>query len=142
MHTQKSGLIFSKGIDRLCANEVKATLGITLEHQSFTYLGESLGLSKHATCTGVLLHNRISTRVNRWRDCALSLAGRGTLLQAVRTAIPQYWVGLNLLPKKYSSSISASQSAFLWLGSSPRRAWTPISWCTVAKPVIDGGLGI
>lgn len=31
---------------------------------------------------------------------------------------------------------------FLWKGFTDRISWTPVSWKTITKPVVDGGLGV
>lgn len=70
------------------------------------------------------------------------LAGRKVLLQSVFTAIPQYWVGTNILQKNSAAKISSSQTTFLWMGQNDYKGWTPVAWKYVTAPRVDGGLGV
>lgn len=142
LNTRKSTIIFSAATDHRTTRDIKSALRITTVSSSFTYLGETVGIKLAGSKEAATLRDRIQKRIQLWRGQALSLARRRTLLRAVLTAIPLYWMGFKLMAKKDKKSIIPAQLNFLWRGSTDRTLWTTVAWKTITKPVMDGGLGI
>lgn len=69
-------------------------------------------------------------------------AGRLILTQFVTTMIPNYSMQCLALPAKVLSSIDRLSRNFLWGSSESRKKLHLVSWKKIAKPKMDGGLGI
>lgn len=74
--------------------------------------------------------------------CALSLAGRTTLIRVVATAMPLYSVSIFLLPKGWCEDIDKMLKDFWWgFSAHKRHNFTPKAWDSICLPKERGGLG-
>ena len=78
-----------------------------------------------------------------WGGFWLTTGGKITLIKSVLTTLPTYQASLMLSPKAISDHISSLMRNFLWKGGHGNdNRFHLISWDTVKRPLIEGGLQI
>ena len=90
----------------------------------------------------MMLRKKLS-KIAGWKMCALSQAGRITLIKAVATAIPLYCMSTFSLPKGWCEDIEQLLKDFLWgFPSRKKKNFTPKAWDSICLPKALGGLGV
>lgn len=69
------------------------------------YLGVLVGVGKRKKTVFAYIRDRVWQRIQSWRGRALSKAGKELLLKSIAQSIPNYVMGLCLLPIELSTSI-------------------------------------
>lgn len=77
-----------------------------------------------------------------WKRRFLSLAGRLTLIKAVLSSLPVYYLSLFKMPEGVAKELDKIQAAFLWGGSVIKSKIHMVKWFEVTRSIIKGGLGI
>lgn len=77
-----------------------------------------------------------------WKKKLLSFARRLTLVKAVTSALPVYYLSLFKMPVGVAEEFDRLQASFLWGGSELKRKIYMIKWEELSKRVDRGGLGI
>lgn len=72
----------------------------------------------------------------------LSFARRLTLVKAVTSALPVYYLSLFKMPVGVAEEFDKLQASFLWGGLELKRKIYMIKWEELSKRVDQGGLGI
>jgi hypothetical protein len=72
----------------------------------------------------------------------VSLGGRLTLLNAVLSDIPIFFLSFMKLPASVWKEIVRIQRKFLWGGVSDRKRINWVKWETICLPKAEGGLGV
>lgn len=75
-----------------------------------------------------LLLDKISTRLNAWKEKTLSMGGRITLIKSVLGSLPIYYMSLFRAPINMINSIEQIQRNFCWGMSNDKRRFCWISW--------------
>jgi hypothetical protein len=122
--------------------QVLATqLGCKVVGLPITYLGVPLHWKKIQVSCWESLIDKIDKRLQGWKGKLLSLGGRVTLLNAVLSSIPLYWLSFYRMPRQIMSKIDRIRRRFLWSGTSRKRL-PLIAWCQVCRGKDQGGLGL
>lgn len=139
MNLAKSLLIFVGNLTIL--EQLTAALECRISHLPLTYLGFSLG-SKFKEDTWNPVIDRIRRRLVGWKACYLSKGGRLTLIKAVLTSIPVYFMSLYVIPKMVAQYIEKLLGNFLWKGEDEDRRQHLVAWVQVYTLKQKGGLAL
>ncbi|KAL7195612.1 hypothetical protein ACSBR1_035778 [Camellia fascicularis] len=88
-----------------------------IQKLSFMYLGLPLGASPKRKSTWLPIINKFKSRRALWKRKLLSFGGRLTLIKAVLSSLPMYYLSLFKLPTSASKLLDKIQARFLWGGS-------------------------
>ena len=106
-----------------------------------TYFGlpTLVGRAKYQTFS--YLKDRVWKKLQGWKGCLLSKAGKEVLIKAVAQAIPTYTMGVFLLPVKLCDELNALCAKFWWgqVGNERKIHWK--SWTSLSQPKNEGGMG-
>ena len=89
-----------------------------------------------------LVISKVAKRLEGWKKAFLSKGGRLTLIEAVLSAIPIYYLSLFRMPPKVIKEIEKRMRTFLWKGADGDGGDHLVSWKLVARAKTKGGLGI
>ena len=81
-------------------------------------------------------------RISHWSHKLLSLGGRLTLVQAVLTSIPVYWMGLAPIPVSILNKLRILAFGYLWGSLDHKRRFHLTNWQSLSWPKYHGGWGI
>lgn len=84
---------------------------------------------------------RVNRRLAGWKKSYISLGGRITLIKAVLSNVPVYYMSLFKMPIKVSWELKKCQRDFLWEGGRGKKDHL-VKWDNVCRPKEFGGLGI
>lgn len=119
-----------------------AQLGVKIGFLSVRYLGVPLISGKLRAQDCAPLVEKITARVHQWATRFLSYAGRLQLIHSVLTSMYNYWCSIFILPKKVIKDVERICNAFLWKGKEEVAIGANVSWSTICKPKMEGGLGL
>jgi hypothetical protein len=106
INRNKSGIIFSKLVQRDKRREVKELLAMNKIQPNATYLGAPLFQSTSRIKDFKFLQEKLESRLLGWRSKALSWAGRATMIRSVALALPSY---------TFSSSMFLLRCVLRWM---------------------------
>ena len=111
-----------------------SVLGVKELERFETYLGlpTLVGRAKYQTFS--YLKDRIWKKLQGWKGCLLSKAGKEVLIKAVTQAILTYTMGVFQLPVKLCDELNAFCAKFWWgqVGNERKIHWK--SWTSLAQP--------
>lgn len=105
------------------------------------YLGVPVGVGRKKKEVFDCIKDRIWQRIQSWKSRALSKAGKELLIKSVAKSIPNYVMGLCLLPSKLCSSIERMLNAFWWSNNGDSRGMKWMRWSKLCRRKVDGGMG-
>ena len=108
----------------------------------FCYLGIPVGANPRRRVVWDPVIRKIEAKLSKWNQRFISLAGRITLINAVLTALPLFFLSFFRVPSAIMHKISAIQRKFLWGGKQEGRKIAWVSWRQCCSPKHKGGLGI
>lgn len=108
----------------------------------FKYLGLPLGANPGRLKTWKPIVDRVKVKLASWKRRFLSIAGRLTLIKAVLSSLPVYYLSLFKMPEGVAKELDKIQAAFLWGGSVIKSKIHMVKWSEVTRSIIKGGLGI
>lgn len=108
----------------------------------FMYLGFPLGAISSRRKTWDPILRKVISKLSRWNNRFLSIAGRVTLIKAVLVSLPIFFMSLLKISKAVVHRPEALFRRFMWGGLDNNRKIHFVSWATVCKPSCLGGLGI
>ena len=85
---------------------------------------------------------KVKLRLAGWKRRLLSYAGRLTLVKAVLSSIPVYYLSLFKLPEGIAKDLDKIQASFLWGGPDLKRKIHLVKWAEDTKSIKQGGLGV
>ncbi|KAF1889637.1 hypothetical protein Lal_00024964 [Lupinus albus] len=134
--------LFGVNIKDAQLNSTAAFLHCKLSAKSFTYLGIPVGVSHKRKSTWNSLINKIRSKLTSWKSSQISFGGRVTLLNAVLSALPVYYLSFYKAHLSVVRSIQKLQRLFLWGGGNSNRKihWVKCDKVCSSKSV--GGLGV
>jgi hypothetical protein len=142
INREKSGLIFSKLVQRVRKRAIKCELNMKAISMLATYLGAPLFSSTSRSKDFKFLQERLESKLKGWRCKTLSWAGRSTLIKSVAHALPNYTFSAFDVPVSVCNKLDAASKRFWWnpnKSSGNYLAWK--SWEQLCFPKCQGGLG-
>ncbi|GJY15051.1 reverse transcriptase domain-containing protein [Tanacetum coccineum] len=106
------------------------------------YLGVPLVSSRLIFKDCKELLDKVSNRVNNWKNKFLSIGGRLQLIQSVLSSLNVFWASVFALPSRVLLDIEQSMRKFLWSQGGLSRGKAKVAWEVVCLPKREGGLGI
>ena len=81
-------------------------------------------------------------KLSHWTLHPLNLPSRLVLIKAVLQAMPTYLFSILSSPKSILREIRRIQRIFLWGGREEKVKFALVSWDSICKPKLAGGLGL
>ncbi|XP_022032624.1 uncharacterized protein LOC110933726 [Helianthus annuus] len=106
------------------------------------YLGVPLLASRLLIKDCKVLVERMSKRINDWKNRFLSFAGRLQLVLSVLSSIHVYWASVFILPASIIKELESKMKHFLWGHGMGSKGRAKVAWKEVCLPKLEGGLGI
>ncbi|KAJ4813321.1 RNA-directed DNA polymerase (reverse transcriptase)-related family protein [Rhynchospora pubera] len=130
-------------LDAITVETVKCLFGFTTSSLPMDYLGLPLTLGRPDRSCFLPLLQKIESRLQGWKNCYLSRAGRLTLASSVLSAIPSYFMSVFLLPRWLIDAIDKARKRFIWGTNNEGKHRTHlVAWDKLCMPKEVGGLGI
>ena len=142
VNREKSGLIFSKLVQRNMSRWIKAELNMKKLPIDAFYLGSPMSSSKSKTKDFRFLIDKIENRLKGWRYKNISWVGRKTLIKFVAQALPTYAFSTVDILMAVCSKMDSIIRRFWW---NPKKdkgnylGWK--AWDMLCLPNHLGGLG-
>lgn len=87
--------------------------------------------------------SRIDRYLAGWKARLLSTGGRLTLVNAVLSSLPVYYMSAMLLPKTVTEAIDSRRRSFLWTGEEKcHGSQCLVAWEKIGQDKMNGGLGV
>ena len=113
----KSGILFSKGVDSSIQQAIKNIFPVVSIDNNFIHLGHPLILpAKDRSSTYNFIVDKFKAKLPTYKATKLSHAGRLTLINYVFASIPIYYVSNILFPKKFLAKLTSIIKNFWWAG--------------------------
>ncbi|BBN67416.1 Ribonuclease H-like superfamily protein [Prunus dulcis] len=108
----KSSLFFSPNTPASIRTQLGAILGMTMVDDPGKYLGlpTMWGRSKKEALQFV--KEKLLRKLSGWKQSLLSQAGREVLIKAVAQAVPNYLMGVFLIPKTFCTKMESEIANF------------------------------
>lgn len=142
INTSKSRLIFSKNCPPLIKSSTSQLLNITPTNSFGKYLGFLILNHKPKPTDFQHIIDNMRNKLASWKTNFLSLAGRATLAESTRNAIPTHAMQYIYFPKKFHKTIDKIQRDFIWGSNTTRKMVHCLSWDKITLPKDHGGLGL
>ncbi|KAL0742997.1 hypothetical protein Bca4012_084510 [Brassica carinata] len=136
---QKSSF-FSSGLSQEEIDIIQASTGMLHGSLLVWHLGVPLCSSKPSLTHYEGLLQQIKGRFCSWSAKALSFLGR-LLIKTIISGINTFWCSSFVLPKACIKKINSLCGFFLWKGDMEAHHTARISWDTVTREKVQGGLG-
>ena len=119
-----------------------AFLNRALLQLPFCYLGIPIGVNPKRKVVWEPIIRKFEAKLSKWNQRSISMADRITLINAVLTALPLFYLSFFRAPSVVINRLSAIQRQFLWGGNREGKkiAWISWSQCYASRDM--GGLGI
>jgi hypothetical protein len=118
------------------------TLGCLVETMHFTYLGLPLGTTKPTVQDFLPMFSRIEKRIIGIASFT-SYSGRLTLVNAVLSALPTYYMCILELPMEIIDQINKYRRQCFWRCNDLNKKGNCLAaWSKIQKPKSQGGLGV
>ncbi|GKC68147.1 reverse transcriptase domain-containing protein [Tanacetum coccineum] len=106
------------------------------------YLGVPLIAKKLGINDCKSLVNKVSEKINCWKNKVLSYAGRIQLIASVLSSMQIYWASVYMFPSSTINEIEKLLKGFLWCQGPLTSGKAKVAWKQVCLPKEQGGLGI
>ncbi|GKD74120.1 RNA-directed DNA polymerase, eukaryota, reverse transcriptase zinc-binding domain protein [Tanacetum coccineum] len=106
------------------------------------YLGVPLIAKKLGVNDCKNLVNKISEKINCWKNKVLSYAGRIQLIASVLSSMQIYWASVYMLPSSTINEVEKLLKGFVWCQGPLTSGKAKVAWKQVCLPKEQGGLGI
>ena len=107
-----------------------------------TQLGIPIGVNPRRMVVWEPIIRKFEARLNKWKQRSISMAGRITLINAVLTALPMFYLFCFRAPTAMINRLTAIQRKFLWGGSCEGKKIASVAWRQLSASRDLGGLGI
>jgi len=88
------------------------------------------------------LISKYESKLSKWAQKNISMAGKVTLINSVLNALPIYLLSFFKIPQKVAHRLVTLQRNFLWGGDKDYKKIPWVKWETICLPKEEGGLGI
>ncbi|KAH1203108.1 putative ribonuclease H protein [Glycine max] len=119
-----------------------AYLNCDLLQLPFCYLGIPIGVNPRRTAVWDPIIRKFEAKLSKWNQKNISMAGRITLINAVLTALPLFFLSFFRAPSAVINRLSTIQRHFLWGGNREGKKIAWVSWTRCCSSRDMGGLGI
>ncbi|XP_028099608.1 uncharacterized protein LOC114299137 [Camellia sinensis] len=130
------------GISGSALAEFACLLNYKSQNLSIKYLGLPLDANPKRMKTWKPVVDKVKLRLAGWKRKLLSFAGRLTLVKAVLSSIPVYYLSLFKLPEGIAKELDKIQASFLWGGPDLKRKIHLVKWSEITKSIKQGSLGV
>ena len=113
VNLQKSTIFFG-GLSKPEQDNILQILPFTIGKLPVRYLGVHLITKKLSIKDCKPLVEKVRSRVQDWRNKALSYAGRMKLIASILSSMQVYWASVFILPKTVVKDINKLLKGFLW----------------------------
>ena len=134
--------LLGMGVDDQVTTSRAERVGCGVGLWPISYLGMPLGGNPCSRTFWEPVIGKVAKRLDGWKKAFLSKGGRLTLIEAVLSAIPTYFLSLFKMPSKVINEIEKRMRNFLWKGVDGDGGDHLVPWKLVARAKIKGGLGI
>ncbi|PKA54867.1 putative mitochondrial protein [Apostasia shenzhenica] len=141
VNLDKSGLYFSKNTPRERRLLLRRLLNVKEEISIEKYLGLPPMVGKAKRKAFISIKERISHKIEGWKERLLSIGGKEIMIKAVAQAIPTYAMSIFKLPTTLCMEIENMLARFWWRNSSTSQGIHWCRWSELCKPKSQGGLG-
>lgn len=114
VNRDKSSLFFSPNTPNVVKEGIAGFLHIRCENRGGKYLGMPSIIGKTKTEVFKYVYDRVTKRLQNWRDSVLNLAGKEVLLRSVALTMPNYVMQCFLLRKRVCKDICSAVRKFWW----------------------------
>jgi hypothetical protein len=122
-------------------SQITTIIGCKIVSLPITYLGVPLHWHKLRIKDWDFLVNKVDLKLEHWKGKLLSIGGRLTLVKAVLSAIPIYWMVIFRIPIRVRKRIDRVCRKFLWHGGNTiRKKYNLVSWQQICYNQDQGGL--
>ncbi|PKU64553.1 Putative ribonuclease H protein [Dendrobium catenatum] len=137
----KCSIMFPRNLRN--AQEVCQALSIHNIVNNITYLGIPLSFYRLKIADFLPLMDSVSKKMNGWKACLLSFAGRMQYIKFTIQNTIAYWIRGSIMPKTVHKFIKRSSSKFLFFGDNMEvKKLHMVAWDKICLPKNKGGLGI
>ncbi|KAL9675214.1 hypothetical protein QQ045_003415 [Rhodiola kirilowii] len=141
VNLSKSEIFFGGNVPDGVRGRICEILGVRQVNSMSRYLGllVAFGHNRKELCKYIV--ERILKKVQGWKEKALSIAGKETLIKAVVQAMPTYAMSCFKIPESLMKRLVSIISNYWWSNSKMGRG---IFWCKYGKlceEKLEGGLG-
>lgn len=141
LNMEKTSIYFSSNTPPQKRELIKAMLGVNEVERFESYLGlpTLVGRSKYHTFS--YLKDKVWKMLQGWKGKNLSRAGKEILIKVVAQSIPTYTMGVFQLSVKLYEELQSMCARYWWgqIGNERKIHW--LSWETLTKPKLEGGMG-
>ena len=123
-------------------NNMAGSWGCEVGCWPMVYLGLPLRGNPRALNFWNPVMDKVEKRLQKWKRACLSKGGRLTLIQAVLSSIPSYYMSLFKMPIGVAAKVEQLMRNFLWEGLEEGKKCHLVRWERVTKSKEEGGLGI
>jgi hypothetical protein len=140
INLSKSRAFYSTGTPQTKINKLTSLYGIRSTTSLDKYLGFPI-LKGRAKRSDLHFINKMQSRLAAWKNRLLNKPGRLALASSVLSSIPTYYMQISWLPQSICDSIDQTTRNFIWRDSNNKGIHL-VGWDKIARPKIQGGLGI
>ena len=141
VNSNKSSLYCTPNMDEATVNDLCAILKVPATVNPGRYLGLPTiwGRSKKASLSFVKA--RLLDKIQSWKLCTLSMAGRETLIKSVAQAVPTFPMYCFKFPASLCKELDSMLANFWWGKNKEKSKIHWRSWDFLGQPKDCGGLG-
>lgn len=121
----KSTMVFSPKTRATCRQQINNTLQIQESSLPGNYLGLPLYIGRQKNSAFKLLTERVSQKLQVWRNKSMSKEGKMVLLKMAAQSILNFWMNFFLIPSEVCNGIQRRMNEF-WCKNGERGKW--ICW--------------
>ncbi|XP_074304735.1 uncharacterized protein LOC141639525 [Silene latifolia] len=138
---EKTTVVFSRGVIRGQRDAVSARLGVEEVREHARYLGLPTVVGRSKKVITDIIRDKLSKRLQGWREKILSRAGKEVLIKAVANSLTTYVMSVFKIPANFCDELRAIVARFWWGHDESKRGIHWVSWRKMARPKGEGGLG-
>ncbi|XP_071924943.1 uncharacterized protein [Coffea arabica] len=138
---EKSAIFYSKNTTDQRKNGVREVLDNIKEARNGTYLGLPMAIGRSKTQVFAFVQNKISNKLQGWKQKLLSQGGKEILVKSVIMAMPTYVMACFRLPRGLCRQITGKIASFWWGKGEKGTCVHWASWKKLSEVKGRGGLG-
>jgi hypothetical protein len=142
VNVKKSAIMFTHKVPRSCQRAFCREVSLKSAPFHAKYLGLPLCNEKSWSCTLEHVIERVSNKVQGWKQKIMSQASRLCLIKVVAAATPVYPMSSWSFPKHTCAKIDSILRDFWWGVKEGKRGFYFKAWDSMCVPKSVGGLGI